>query len=118
MPGSLALSGGQQLCSRRGMESTGIREHTLLAGACLQEYEDDPAKRLQDAELDHKSEHEDVNQQQKDQAVVQLVIVVVLETSVLPPPSLLKPLTLRQSNRCVTWSSIYVKCTDDVKQDC
>ena len=67
-----------------------------MTGAYLQEEEHDPAEGLQNAELDDKPKHEDVHQQQQQHPVVQLVIVVMLETGVLPFPRFLKPLALQK----------------------
>ena len=64
--------------------------------AYLQEEEHNPAKRLQNTELDDKPKQEDVHQQQQHQPIVQLVIVVMLETGVLPFPGFLQPLTLQK----------------------
>jgi len=79
-----------------GWKAVTVTATKAVTGACLQEEEHDPAKRLQNAELDDKPKHEDVHQQQQHQPIVQLVIVVMLETGVLPFPGFLKPLTLQK----------------------
>jgi len=85
--------------------------------AYLQEEEHDPAKRLQNAELEYKPKHEDVHQQQQHQPIVQLVIVVMLETGVLPFPGFLEPLTLQEQQGTRANQQAMIPMTEQKRQE-